>query len=188
MLDSILGFLLALALIRLVITFGFDASIMPEMMAYIDNYTQAVEAVQSGTNPKAIEQLTISPLLLRMSFAVFGTLVATLWLYFALSEYFLAGSTLGKKVFSLRTLQCIYYQPPRLLECMLRNGIKTMSLLSLTLLLFALAGNLQALLFAFPALDYCVAFYHPRRQTLHDLAVRTCVVEPPNERLLDDVA
>ena len=84
------------------------------------------------------------------------------WLYFALSEILLQGSSLGKKIFRLRVLSTRTGEPISLLESIIRGGFKAMTLLSFFPLLTA---------------SYIIFFFNKNRLAGHDYLCRSIVVE-----------
>ena len=93
--------------------------------------------------------------------------------YFTLSEVLLGGSTLGKKIFNLRTAYRDSPRIPPLGQLFVRSSVKTISALSLGHpVLFLLVGN------------FMIAFFRKDRKAGHDLLTRTSVVPgflPENE-------
>ena len=88
------------------------------------------------------------------------------FLYFALSEIFLGGCTLGKKCFNLRTA---YRDSPRLPPLgaqAIRSFIKSIAGLSL------ISQNPLLIFF----MNFLIAFYNKGRKAGHDLISRTSVV------------
>ena len=85
------------------------------------------------------------------------------WMYFGLSEGFWQGRTLGKAIFSIRSVSSkADMGPPRLWQHVLRSWIKSIALSSPLPLFF-----LDGLLFFFP---------QTHRRCLHDILSQTCVV------------
>lgn len=85
------------------------------------------------------------------------------WLYFALGEAFFSGTTLGKRIFRLKSVSTITLGPPQFMAGMVRGGMKTIILFWLFPLL--LLANFIAL------------FFNKRRQLGHDWMSRTAVVD-----------
>ncbi|MDR2420295.1 MAG: RDD family protein [Puniceicoccales bacterium] len=85
------------------------------------------------------------------------------WIYFGLSEGFWQGRTLGKAIFSIRSVSSrADMNPPHLWQHVLRSWIKSIALSSPLPLLF-----LDGLPFFLP---------QTQRRCLHDLLSQTCVV------------
>lgn len=187
-LDSILAYLVGMLIIHIVILNSFDGSFSQEMKTFMDQYYSALEAMSNGTDTNALEKVTISETLMQFTVSAFTTLLLCMWLYFGLCEWLLKGKSLGKQVFNLATIQVLYQTPPRFAECLVRGGIKTLSLISLTLFMFVVLGNLQFTLLSIFAFDYFIAFFTPQRRTLHDYLSRTAVVQPSDARILDEIA
>lgn len=84
------------------------------------------------------------------------------WTFFALSEILTKGSSLGKKVFSLRVISLRTGQAPSIFDSIFRAGTKT-----LTLLLF------------FPILltSYVIYFFTKNHRAGHDFLSKSLVVE-----------
>jgi len=87
--------------------------------------------------------------------------IAVFWLYFTLSEIATGGATLGKRMFSMRAVHSPELSRTGVLDSFLRNGIKSLTLPVLPLLL----------------INIVVALVNPRRRALHDLLCRTVVVD-----------
>lgn len=85
------------------------------------------------------------------------------WLYFALSEALFAGSTLGKRIFRLRSVSTITLGPPQFMAGIVRGGLKTIILFWIFPIFFV--ANFIAL------------FFNKRRQLGHDWFSRTAVVD-----------
>jgi uncharacterized RDD family membrane protein YckC len=86
-----------------------------------------------------------------------------LFVYFAGSELLLDGSTLGKRVFSLRTARCWTAKPPTWIECVVRNIFKAASLMWIGLL----------------AANFVVVLFRSNRRAIHDYLARTVVTGDP---------
>lgn len=85
------------------------------------------------------------------------------WLYFALSEAFFAGSSLGKRICRIRSVSTVTLGRPPILTGIVRGGLKTL----LIYLLF------PVLLIA----TLVPLFLNKRRQMGHDLLSRTAVID-----------
>ena len=93
---------------------------------------------------------------------ILETLVLCFWLYFALSETFLAGSV-GKRACRLRTISTVTLEPPSIISNIFRGGIKT-----------------AAVFFFFPfiiTITLAAVFFNRQRQMGHDLLARTAVID-----------
>jgi uncharacterized RDD family membrane protein YckC len=109
----------------------------------------------------ADENPKLSEFMLLMSTTSFILMI----LYFTLCEAFLGGSTLGKKVFNLRTAYRDSPRIPPLGQLFIRATIKTFAFLCFGhKYLFILFGT------------FLIAFFRRDRRTLHDLLTRTSVV------------
>ena len=85
------------------------------------------------------------------------------WVYFAFGEALFAGTTLGKKIFRLKSVSTVTLGPPPFTAGIVRGGMKT-------ILLFWL----------FPVLlvaNFIALFFNKRRQLGHDWMSRTAVVD-----------
>ena len=102
----------------------------------------------------------------KLMFASMFSMIAP-FLYFALSEIFLGGCTLGKKCFNLRTA---YRDSPRLPPLgaqAIRSFVKSIASLALI--------SQNPLFFIF-FMNFLIAFYNKGRKAGHDLISRTSVV------------
>jgi uncharacterized RDD family membrane protein YckC len=82
-------------------------------------------------------------------------------LYFSLMELILDNSSLGKKIFKIKSLNKITKSPPHPLQAIVRSIFKSLAMLS---------G-------AFFIVDIIIAFFTRNRQTIHDLMSGTIIVE-----------
>ena len=112
-------------------------------------------------NIEAITNLTLKPQYQTMTefTSIFTFLM--FWAYFFLSEYFMNGSSLGKCVFRLRTIDITTLETPSTLLCFLRAGTKTLSLL---------------VLFPFLLVNYLIFFFTKNNRAVHDLLNSTIVI------------
>ena len=187
-LDAILMFFLA----SLVITYFTIPSLPDEeqqgLRSFWQEYTLAMQAQeQNSADAKSVE-LTLSEEAQRAMLHIMASIIIISWMYFSLSEWLMKGCTLGKKIFTLRTIHQIEKRAPKSLECLIRNGIKSISLLAIFFLPDLLFGNFYSGIVGILAVDYIYSFFSSQKQTLHDLATRCIVVEPGAEKILDEIA
>lgn len=88
------------------------------------------------------------------------------WLYFMLSDVFLSGSSLGKRVFRLKTLRYRTYEDLSFWDICMRSAVKALALVWF---------------FPFLLMSYTLAFFNKSRQAGHDYLARSIVVEEPIE-------
>jgi uncharacterized RDD family membrane protein YckC len=85
------------------------------------------------------------------------------WCYFAANETFFSGVSLGKKIFSIRSIHTITLEPPSVISGITRASLKTL-----------------AVTFLFP-LFLCISvscmLFNKRKQTGHDLISQTAVID-----------
>jgi uncharacterized RDD family membrane protein YckC len=94
-------------------------------------------------------------------------MVVLMWLYFALSELILGGSTLGKKVFKLQAVDVKTLKNPLGRTILIRNFVKVVSLTVLSPLLLV---------------NFIIPFFNRSRLTGHDMLAGTMVTyEGSNE-------
>lgn len=143
-----------------------DAIIQQQMHAFKVAFNQARA---SGQMP----DVAISKEYADLSDPVSNTMFLVLFAYFAGSELATGGSTLGKRVFSLRAARCWSIEPPTWVECVVRNIFKAASLMWIGLL----------------AANMVTVFIRPSRRAIHDYLARTLVTgdpAPPKSRHEDD--
>jgi uncharacterized RDD family membrane protein YckC len=130
-----------------------------------DAAKQAQASGQSFPEPK------IDPDYLNALAITVQTIFLVLLAYFAISELVMGGSTLGKRVFHLRTAQFGSGGPARPLEILVRSITKTISL----------AAWIPLYVFGLPLLLLNLAplFFNPLRRAGHDLMARTIVTADP---------
>lgn len=85
----------------------------------------------------------------------------TFWIYFSFSEYFLAGTTLGKKMFKLKVVDADTLSEPSPRATFIRNCLKSMA---------------ACILFPLLAISFLLCIFNRRRQTGHDWVARTIVI------------
>lgn len=85
------------------------------------------------------------------------------WLYFAIGEAFFAGSSLGKRICRIRSISTVTLGPPPIFAGIVRGGLKTVTLLWLFPIAFAVT--------------FVALFFNENRQLGHDLCARTTVVD-----------
>lgn len=112
------------------------------------------------TQTQLMEKL--SPELLEMIQTSQAYMLFFLWMYFAISEMITKGSSLGKKVFSMRVVNANTLEPPTFFDSILRSGLKTLSLLSWIPIFIV---------------NCFLIFVTKKRQSGHDLLTRTVVIE-----------
>jgi uncharacterized RDD family membrane protein YckC len=96
--------------------------------------------------------------------------IVIIWLYFSLSDIFMRGSTLGKKIFKLQVIYLKTLKTPGGATILLRNCLKT---LSITII--------------FPVLliiNLLYPMFNRRRQAGHDALAKTIVIREDDARLL----
>jgi uncharacterized RDD family membrane protein YckC len=164
----------ALALVLDSILAGTIATIILTTLVFPQNYPNAeatihqqmhsfkVAFAQANTTGK-MPEVAVSQEYLDLSIPATNTLFLVLLVYFTGSELVTGGSTLGKRVFSLRAARCWTAEQPTWLECFVRNIFKVASLMWIWLL----AANVLTVLF------------RPGRRAIHDYLARTVVTGDP---------
>ena len=169
MLRSI-AFLLDMFLI-IFITLTILGALYPEGMEVFKNHSQQIS--NSNSETPDFETITNNLEKLAEDNPQFYNLMMMsqpltfflLLIYFTLSEVLLGGSTLGKKIFNLRTAYRDSPRIPPLGQLFVRSSVKTIAALSLGHpVLFILVGN------------FMIAFFRKDRRAGHDLLTRTSVV------------
>ena len=165
------------------LAFIMDASLMTVFTMFVlvrivlpDQYSDALNAVGEAVHVYSIEvdearkddkpmppppELSNDQRVIEMFAYGQGLMIISLWLYFLISELALGGTTLGKKIFGLRTVSNLTGEgPPRTSQTILRSGIKAI----------ALYGH--PIFF----IDYIIAFVTKGNRAGHDFLSRTRVV------------
>jgi len=160
MLDSILaGTIVAIILTTVVFPQSYpDAGTIIQQQMH--NFMMAFnQARTTGHSPEVV----VSQEYLDLGVPMANTAFLVLVIYFTGSELLTGGSTLGKRVFSLRAARCWTAEPPTWTESFVRNLFKAASLMWMGLLLV----NIFAILF------------RPTRRAVHDYLARTLVTGDP---------
>jgi len=98
-------------------------------------------------------------------------LMGLTWLYFTVGEVFFDGTSMGKRIFRLRTYSLILFEKPGFITGLYRSALKTLVVFFTPFLL----------------IDVIVLFFNKRGQTGHDRLARTAVIDeskiprPPSE-------
>lgn len=149
-----------------------------EFLEFIETFQQYQE------EGKELSYTDVSPTINKLMGYMFGTFIISYWLYFMMTEWLMRGSSLGKKVFSLRVVSHKpNAPPPSFLESIIRSGIKTLSLLACMVLPSIFALNPLAFL----AANYFIVFFNTHRKAGHDYICRTYVVGPTHLSLLEEI-
>ncbi len=133
----------------------FVRDIQEEKNQFSEIFTRSQQFVKE--HPDAASKLMLASLF---------SMVAP-FLYFALSEIFLGGCTLGKKCFNLRTAYRDSPRVPPLGAQAIRSFVKSIASLALI--------SQNPLFFLF-FMNFIIAFYNKDRKAGHDLLSRTSVV------------
>jgi uncharacterized RDD family membrane protein YckC len=86
--------------------------------------------------------------------------IIIVWIYFALSEVMMQGSTLGKKVFKLQTIDLKTLKKPNGKTILIRNCFKTISV---------------TIVFPLLLINFIIPFFNRSRLAGHDLLSKTMV-------------
>jgi len=162
-----------------VILAGTIAAILLTTVIFPQNYPNATDIMQQqvhnfqvafdqANSTGKLPEVAISQESLDLSAAICNTYFFVLLVYFTGSELATGGSTLGKRVFSLRAARCWTAEPPTWAECMVRNIFKVAGLMWIGVLgLALLVANVLSL------------FLRPGRRAIHDYLARTIVTGDP---------
>ena len=132
----------------------------PNAQTVIENQFQSIEAAfQEEQATGKMPDIVISQDYLDLTVPATNTLFMVLLVYFAGSEILLGGTTLGKRVFSLRTARFWTTERATWIESLVRNIFKAASLTILWLL----------------PVNLIVVFFRPSRRAIHDYLARTLV-------------
>ena len=154
-LDCILVMALALMLLSTFVIPKKYSTPMKELQHILHSYSETI----SNTDKKIAENFSSE--LKDMIESIQAFVVLAFWLYFSITEIFMNGATLGKKVFSLRAISLRTGQKPHVFDSCLRGGIKTLSLLAFFPLLL---------------INYFLIFFPRVNRTGHDFLCNTVVV------------
>lgn len=160
----ILAFLLDLLLIGTFIFMFLAHFIIPgkygnsiaELERLIQEYKNAPQTSKKETFDKASPELK-EMIQVTQSYTTF-----ILWIYFALSEILMNGSSLGKMVFSLRVVNTRTLESPSFFDSILRSGLKTLALVTWIPIFIV---------------NFFLIFITKRNQAGHDFLTRTLVIE-----------
>ncbi len=165
-----MAFLLDLTLILAIAFFCLNAFILPETfpgvqetlqkqyLEYINACKLAIAQGQDWPLPKE------DPALQEPMNFIAGFIFFSFWVYTILSELFLKGSSLGKRVFKLQVVGMYSFEPLGFFETFLRAAFKGLSL-------FAYGPWLWV--------DYLIPVFNKKRQSFHDIFSRSLVIVEP---------
>lgn len=85
------------------------------------------------------------------------------WCYYAANETFFSGVSLGKKIFSIRSIHTVTLEAPTVISGITRASLKTLAVTFLFPLFFCISAA-------------CI-FCNKRKQTGHDLISQTAVID-----------
>jgi uncharacterized RDD family membrane protein YckC len=97
--------------------------------------------------------------------------IVVIWLYFSLSDLFMRGSTLGKKIFKLQVICLKTLTPPGGTTILLRNCLKTLSITIIFPILLII--------------NLIYPIFNRRRQAGHDAIAKTIVIHAQNAQQLN---
>jgi uncharacterized RDD family membrane protein YckC len=167
-----------LLLIGLVVFFFFSRIYLPSNFPEAGEvFREWQEALMEEQEREVLPEESVArmenlpPELTEVIVAAFKVLFLGFWLYFSLSEYFFRGITLGKRMFSLRTLSRVGGGPALFFACLLRGGVKTALLLAYAPFLWLL---------------FLTVFFNRFRLAPHDYVVKTQVVAQARSVPIDD--
>lgn len=167
--SRLIAFLLDTLLIGAFVLMVIGTFVIPQYYgAAAAELKEAIFEVAGDSSVTQSELLAkVSPQVLEMihscqAFSLFG-----FWLFYALSEIITGGSSLGKKVLSIRTISLRKMARPSYVESFVRAGLKTMALLAF---------------FPFLLVSFLVIFISKYNQTGHDILTRTVVVSGLEEK------
>jgi len=159
-LDSILAGTIAAFILTTVVFPQSYPDAEPIIEQQMHNFAMAFnQARATGQAPDVV----VSQEYLDLGVPMANTAFLVLVLYFTGSELVTGGSTLGKRVFSLRAARCWTAEPPTWTESFIRNLFKAASLMWMGLLIV----NIFAI------------FFRPGRRAVHDYLARTLVTGDP---------
>ncbi len=135
----------------------------PGKMAELRQSVQS--ALEAKQNLNTIAQ-TLNSEQLDMAYYCQNINLLVYWMYFMLSDVFLNGSSLGKRVFRLKVLRYRTYEDLNFWDMCMRSAVKALALVWF---------------FPFLLVNYIIAFFGKSRQAGHDYLARSIVVEEPCE-------
>lgn len=155
MLDFMLVLAFAITIIANIITPKYYAAAYHQFMQTNEDFVQKYKVDKDAKRPELSEAET------EMFGAWQSFTLFSFWIYFAFSEIFMKGASLGKRAFSIHVVSRRTMQPPGVFDSFLRAGLKALSLIAL-----------------FPILivNYLIIFVTKKNQTGHDILTRTLVV------------
>jgi len=163
LLDCLLmGALCLFLLDKILLPMEHPGSIDKMRTAYL-SYQEAVNAALESDEPipKASDYLENEPIIAAIQYSLY-VLMTVYFCYFLACELAMGGSTLGKHMFHLKTVNISGVGPPGLLQASLRALLKT----------FFLWGALP-----FTWIAFMMGFFTQAHRAGHDILARTLVVE-----------
>ena len=138
----------------------------PEGLTQLYSVIEQSTPLQGGPSMWLTEGAVMEgpPALKHMLLFVQGFLFVGLWLYYALSEAFMEGGSLGKKIFNLSVVRLQTGEHASRGLCLARSFFKT-----------AFLGILSPLMWV----GFLMALFTKNKQTLHDWLFKTTVAYSP---------
>ena len=126
-------------------------------------YFEFSEQQRENPNPFATPPLDeLPPEVWSMLLVAQNTFVLLFWIYFAASDTFFQGQTLGKRTFRLKIIHMVSLGSPDLASAFIRASFKTICIFTL---------------FPFALINFLVVFFLKYRRAGHDFFSKTLVVE-----------
>ncbi len=169
--DSILVFFVACTMVHLFFPTEKTAARETWTNDYKIQLQALEESLQQGNQSsgaemqRKIEAFLQEPSLLEFLSVIISSMFWAGLSYWFLGERFFAGSSLGKRMFSIASLSLHDKQPPRTGICFLRAFLKTISVLHLLLII-----------------NFLLPLFNRRRMAGHDYVCRTMVVRRSTTR------
>lgn len=158
----LIGTLVAFLLVKVLIPKEHPEGLDAFLEAYRNYEAEVQAAVEAGEKTPPPPDLAANEAILEMAAYVQMVLLMVFFLYFGACEWFMRGSSLGKRTFALRSAVVGTSLPPSPLQGILRAAMKA----------FALVGYPP-----FTWLLLIMGLFISGRRTAHDMLARTVVIE-----------
>ena len=157
----LLDFILVTAVWMLALSQFLLPSYHPETFEALQLWLQAVADYSQADGQTPLPEMSAA-LKSGLNFAL-EMQILFFWCYYAANETFFAGVSLGKKIFSIRSIHTVTLEAPTVISGITRASLKTLAVTFLFPVFLCISAA-------------CIAF-NKRKQTAHDLISQTAVVD-----------
>lgn len=154
--------ILIMGISTLLITKVILPEFYPEELNAFESFVTEKQADGHSLTDLQNDLTELDPAVNDMLVEIQGLYLLAFWIYFAGTEIFMHGGSLGKKALRIRVINARTLQPPGLIEISLRSAMKALCIQTL---------------FPFLLVNFFLAFFTKFRQASHDLLAKTLVID-----------